>query len=116
MVVVLNDADFGGDIYTLCDGREGGYDWHELAAAVEQVWQRRVRLWSVPRGLLNLVAATNLRLAQCFGYAPMLTPAKLRELRHPNWVVSNEEIQSVYQWQPTIGLDKGLTEIRETVL
>jgi nucleoside-diphosphate-sugar epimerase len=44
----------------------------------------------------------------------MLTPAKVRELRHPNWVVDNDKLQAEIDWQPQIPLQQGLTEIRET--
>ena len=36
--------------------------------------------------------ALNLRLARITGKAPMLTPPKLRELRHADWVVDNRTI------------------------
>ena len=38
----------------------------------------------------------------------MLTPPKLRELRHPDWVVDNHAITETTGWQPSIDLQKGL--------
>jgi hypothetical protein len=38
----------------------------------------------------------------------MLTPEKLRELRHPDWVCDNEAISVALGWQPRIGLAAGL--------
>jgi limonene-1,2-epoxide hydrolase len=42
----------------------------------------------------------------------MLTPQKLRELRHPDWVVSNEAITRVTGWEPTITLREGLQALQ----
>ena len=102
--------------FMLDDGRPGGYDWHEMAAVAAAVWQRRVRLVRLPPLLLDTVAAGNLVLSRLLGYAPMLTPAKLRELRHPDWVVDNAEITAATGWQPEISLKAGLEEIRDAVL
>ncbi len=95
-------------VFTLHDGKAGGYDWAELAALVGGLSGRRVRLWQVPRPLLDGVARCNLALARLTGRAPMLTPPKLRELRHSDWVVDNEAISAATGWQPRIGLAEGL--------
>ena len=57
---------------------------------------------------LGLPAWINRRLALWLGYAPMLTPEKLRELRHPDWVCDNNAIQKVLDWQPQLQLEEGL--------
>jgi nucleoside-diphosphate-sugar epimerase len=44
----------------------------------------------------------------------MLTPGKLRELRHPDWVVDNHEITAATGWQPKIRLSEGLEELRDS--
>lgn len=92
----------------LHDGKAGGYTWREMADIAGQVWQRRVRLWRVPRWLLDALARINLALARRTGRAPMLTPAKLRELRHPDWSVDNDRISALTGWQPAIKLRQGL--------
>lgn len=98
------------------DGKQDGYDWHEMAAIAGATWSRKVRLWRIPRWLLDSVAAVNLRLARVSGRAPMLTPAKLRELRHPDWVVDNTEITAATGWKPEINLQRGLRELRNSAL
>ena len=47
-------------------------------------------------------------VAQLLRYAPMLTPEKVRELRHADWVCDNEEIASAFGWKPRVGLADGL--------
>jgi nucleoside-diphosphate-sugar epimerase len=102
--------------FTLDDGKPGGYDWEEMAAIAGDVWQRKVRLVRLPGPLLNVLARANLALSRALAYAPMLTPAKLRELRHPDWVVGNEEITAATGWQPRVRLSKGLEELRDSLL
>ncbi len=102
--------------FALDDGKAGGYDWHEMAAVAAVVWQRKVRLVRLPSRVLDALAASNLGLSRLLGYAPMLTPAKLRELRHPDWVVNNTEITAATGWLPQIPLQVGLEQIRDAVL
>jgi nucleoside-diphosphate-sugar epimerase len=100
-----------GQVLSLHDGREGGYSWREIAAIAGSVWGRRVRLLPVPRRLLDIVATLNLAQARRSGRAPMLTPAKLRELRHTDWSTSNEPISRLAQWQPQWTLAAGLAAL-----
>ncbi|MBE0454873.1 NAD-dependent epimerase/dehydratase family protein [Roseovarius autotrophicus] len=95
--------------FELHDGRAGGYGWEEIAAIVEQV-SGRGRGWRVPLPgvLLHGVATVNLFAARLFGYQPMLSPGKVRELRHPDWVADNAALSAVTGWQPQIPLAEGL--------
>jgi 2-alkyl-3-oxoalkanoate reductase len=95
-------------LYTLDDGREGGYDWRGVAAIVEHVCRRRVRLLHVPAWVLDIPARLNRRASHLFGYAPMLTPEKLRELRHPDWVCDHTALYAAIGWRPQIQLEEGL--------
>ena len=99
--------------FTLDDGRHGGYGWEEMAAIAGEVWGRKVRLVRLPSLLLDGLAFANLRLSLMLNYAPMLTPAKLRELRHPNWVVDNDEFVAATGWRPRVRLRQGLSELKQ---
>lgn len=94
--------------YTLDDGRAGGYDWNDVATAVGELCDRRVRLVQVPAAVLNTLAATNRALARVFGYSPMLTPEKLRELRHDDWVCESGPLTEAIGWRPRVTLAEGL--------
>ncbi len=95
-------------IYSLHDGKQGGYGWSDVSATVSQICQRSVHEFSVPSSMLTVAAWVNRGLASWLGYSPMLTPEKLRELRHPDWVCDNEAIQQVLDWQPRMQLEQGL--------
>jgi nucleoside-diphosphate-sugar epimerase len=108
---LLTLVSWPGRSYTLCDGRNHGYDWQELASIAGKVWRRKVRLWRIPAWAADRVAGFNLYLARRFNYAPMLTPAKLRELRHADWVVDNSELTALLDWQPAVDLEHGLARL-----
>ncbi|MBC7164893.1 MAG: NAD(P)-dependent oxidoreductase [Roseovarius sp.] len=95
--------------FELHDGRAGGYGWEEIAAIVEEV-AGRGRGWRValPGAFLHVIATANLFAARLFGYQPMLSPGKLRELRHPDWVADNTALTAATGWVPQIPLAEGL--------
>jgi nucleoside-diphosphate-sugar epimerase len=96
----------------LCDGTPTGYSWREIAAIAATLWSRPVRLWQIPQGLLNWVATANCATADITGRAPMLTPPKVRELRHPDWVADNIAITAATGWQPLVSLQQGLKQLK----
>ena len=95
--------------FELGDGRARGYGWDEIAAIVEEV-AGRGRGWRVPvpGAILHAIATGNLFAARLFGYQPMLSPGKVRELRHPDWVADNAALSAATGWVPQIQLAEGL--------
>ncbi|MBC7179151.1 MAG: NAD(P)-dependent oxidoreductase, partial [Roseovarius sp.] len=110
-IVKLLDSPAEGT-YELDDGHGAGYSWDEIATIVERV-SGRGRGWRVklPGGVLRAVATGNLLASKLLGYSPMLTPGKVNELRHPDWVCDNTEISRDTGWQPLISLENGLSSI-----
>ena len=92
------------------DGREGGYDWPAIAGVVADLTGRPVRPVKLPVGLLSLPAALNYAAGRVTGFAPMLTPGKLRELRHDDWVCQRDGLNAAIGWQPGHDLRAGLLE------
>ena len=99
-----------GKTLTLDDGRPGGYDWPAIAAAARN---GRSLALGIPRFLLAAAAGVNLGLAGLFGYAPMLTPGKVRELTQPDWLCDNSAISRATGWAPAIDLDQGIRQLME---
>jgi len=99
------------DIRAICslhDGQEAGYDWPRLADIVGALCGRRIRVWELPGTILDMAATANRATSRLRGHAPMLTPEKLRELRHPDWVCDNRQISELLGWQPATALKEGL--------
>jgi nucleoside-diphosphate-sugar epimerase len=57
---------------------------------------------------LRAAARINLLSARLLGYAPMLTPGKVRELTHTGWTCDNGRIQETIDWAPRIDLAEGI--------
>ena len=55
IIACLHAASANRQTFTLCDGKDRGYSWQELAAISAQYWARGVRLWRIPRRLLDAV-------------------------------------------------------------
>ncbi len=94
--------------FELDDGHPNGYAWEDVIEAVSRLRSRRVRRVRVPQPLLALLAWLNVMAARAIGHAPMLTPGKVRELTHPNWVCDNAAFSRVTDWRPRVSLEEGL--------
>lgn len=95
-------------VFELHDGRKGGYNWDELLAIGAHLRAGPVRALPIPRWALLLFSHINVRLASLFGYAPMLSPGKVNELRHPDWVVDDAALRGALPWRPQIQFADGL--------
>jgi nucleoside-diphosphate-sugar epimerase len=102
-----------GSTFELHDGQPQGYDWAEVIDIVGQVCGRRVRRIRVPGLLLDVLATLNLQAGQAVGYAAMLTPWKLRELRYPDWTCENGAFTDATGWTPQTGLAVGIRRTLE---
>ena len=96
--------------FELHDGHPGGYSWNDVIDTVKKLRARSVVSIKIPIVLVRLVAALNLLASRAFGYAPMLTPGKVRELSHSNWVCDNAALNSASGWMPRILLSEGLQQ------
>jgi nucleoside-diphosphate-sugar epimerase len=95
-------------IFELHDGRVGGYGWNDVVTVVAQLRKRRVWELPVPATVLGWLAQGSVLAARIGGYAPMLTPGKVRELRHPDWVCDNAALSGALGWTPRVTLAEGL--------
>jgi len=96
--------------YELHDGHAGGYSWLDVIDTVRQLRGKYVTCLKTPLMLARLTAAINLLAARIFGYAPMLTPGKVRELWHTNWICDNTALQTATGWSPRTLLAEGLQQ------
>jgi hypothetical protein len=58
--------------------------------------------------MIRAVARVNLALAGLLHYSPMLTPGKVRELQHPDWVCDTDKLMKVTDWRPKKRLQDAL--------
>jgi len=91
--------------FSLDDGHSGGYDWREIA---ETASGGKYYSFRIPGRLLFAAAKTNLLLSGLFGYSPMLSPGKARELIQADWLCDNGPLTQANGWIPAIDLENGL--------
>ncbi len=104
----LDHVDCQYGIYELHDGHPGGYSWHEVIDTFKRLRGSGVIRLSIPMSLTKLTAGINLMASRVSGYAPMLTPGKVRELSHPDWVCDNAALNQAIGWSPRVLLPEGL--------
>ena len=97
-----------GVVFELHDGRPNGYSYRELIQIVAGMHSRRILNIQIPALVLNFLARVNQASARAIGYQPMLTPGKVRELRHANWVCDNQKLNRETGWEPQISINEGL--------
>ena len=100
-------------VFELHDGHPEGYSWQDVIDTVAHLKARSVRRIHMPVTVLRLLARLNLAVSLLFGYAPMLTPGKIREFRHPDWVCDNTAFTRETGWTPHVSLEKGLKRALE---
>lgn len=98
-------------ILEIDDGRPAGYTWSDLIGIGAHVLRRPLRRIPVWHTMLLVPAA----LGQLWPWLPanrsgglrVLTPGKLRELFHPDWVCRPERDTEIKGWTPRIGFEEG---------
>ena len=100
-------------VFELHDGHPNGYSWKDVIDTVGRLSAKRVRCVNVPAPAVIGLAKLNLVAARMFHYQPMLTPYKIRELKHPDWVCDNTDMMRATGWTPHVLLEEGLRRTLE---
>jgi nucleoside-diphosphate-sugar epimerase len=94
--------------YAIDDGTPGGYDWLAIGEAVSD---KKFSMLKVPHFILGSVARLNLLFSGFLGYAPMLSPGKVRELVEPEWLGDNRAFTEATGWRPQLNLKQGARQL-----
>jgi nucleoside-diphosphate-sugar epimerase len=98
------------ETYDIDDGTTGGYNWLTIGEAVND---KKIRMLKIPRILLELAANINVLSSRVLGYAPMLSPGKVRELTQPEWLCDNSAFTDATGWRPLLDLRQGAQQLFE---
>lgn len=101
--------------FELHDGTAGGYTWPLIARTAEEAWGRQIRCIRVPAPLLFMLSGITVGAGRLTGRPPMLTPGKVRELRHPNWTCDNAPLTEALGWTPQVDFATALRTRRPFV-
>lgn len=97
-----------GRCFELHDGHPGGYSWQQIAVIASHLNGKKPYCCPIPRLLMQALGTVNAALAHLLGYQPMLTPGKVREIFHPDWVCDNRDISGAIDWQPQVLFQDGM--------
>lgn len=108
--IATADAAPANGVYDLGDDRPEGRSWAEIGAALAAALRVQVRAIRAPRTVLLVLAGAVSSVGRAFGAAPMLTPGKIAEFFHPDWVARDNLLQSSSKWRPLIALEDGFAK------
>lgn len=97
-------------IYELHDGHPSGYSWQEIIDVVARLRGKSIHRVNIPVSLVKSIASINYLAARVLGAMPMLTPGKVREITHPNWIAENCLFSGETGWSPRVELEQGLRQ------
>jgi 2-alkyl-3-oxoalkanoate reductase len=103
---LLADDRTAGLIAEIDDGH-GGYGWREMTETAAEAFGGQARIVRIPRAITYGAGLLNQALAWLPGYIPMLTPGKVRELYHSDWVCDPGPIMTRTAWRPEVPLRQG---------
>ena len=108
MAWLLEPHRYAQKTFAIDDGTPNGYDWTGIG---ETVSDGKFHMIKLPRLLLDMAARANLLVSSLFGYAPMLTPGKVRELVQPEWLCDNSAFSDISGWKPALDLKQGAQQL-----
>ncbi len=94
--------------FELDDGKKDGYSWADITHIVTALTGRPIRMLRIPPSVLSIPAGVNWLLGRYLDRSPMLTPGKIRELRHPDWVCRTSPNLDALGWRAQHTLAEGL--------
>lgn len=98
--------------YEIDDGTPGGYNYLSVADIAQNILGKPVKCVKLPDLMLQLIASTNLWVSRLLGYSPMLTPGKVCELQHPDWVCDIAPLKrELACWYPNLRLCDTLPQL-----
>lgn len=99
-------------IYELDDGHENGYSWPEVLCTAGTMLGVTPRLVAPPGIALKFYAALGSLMDKLRGNAPFITPDKVNEISHRNWVCDNDgAFGEQFAWRPSYSLEDGLAQM-----
>ena len=97
-------------VYEIDDGTAAGYSLAEMADVAAGVLGRRAHVVGVPRFLMMGVASLQQALARATGRAAILSPGKVREIFHHDWIVTDRRLAATLDFQPRFDLKHGFAD------
>lgn len=100
-----------GQIYEIADMNEGGYSWQNVYNIIApMVTKKKIKHFRVPAWIMFAIASISSTCTRLIGKSPFLTPDKIREALHENWVCDARAFQENFDWSAQINLKDGMQQ------
>jgi len=104
LVNLAHGGDLDGTVLEVDDGCPGGYSFKDLAQLAGAAQGHDVALTLLPRPVVAMAGFAAGIAAQISRRAMVLSPEKVRELYHPNWVATGANVAG---WKPEVQFAEG---------
>ena len=104
LVHLVDGKQVCGAVLEIDDGQDGGYSFKDIVALAGKAQGRQMGLTLLPRAIVAIAGIVALAGARLLGRVSVLSPAKVRELYHPDWVANRTPIAG---WKPHIRFQQG---------
>ncbi|MGI9463374.1 MAG: NAD-dependent epimerase/dehydratase family protein [Aestuariivirgaceae bacterium] len=108
LIALASGSEPNGTVHEIDDGHHGGYSWHELAQIAGRAQGIDITVHHVPRPLLMAAAQGAALITKLTGKPAMLSPGKVRELYHPDWVARHDLLQKHSDWRAKVDFASGV--------
>ena len=109
VISAAEEAPSGG-VYEIEDDVREGHSWAEIGAALGTAMGVNVRRLRAPRWVLGPYSAIAAGAIRLTGGAPMVTPGKIAEFFHPDWVARDNLLSAHTSWRPRTPLKEGFAK------
>ncbi|WP_374652960.1 NAD-dependent epimerase/dehydratase family protein [Dongia sp.] len=110
IAALLQQTDWRERIVEIDDEQEGGHDWAEIIQALGQCFAKQPFALRLPRPLMAAIAAGVGMVSSLTGQPRVLSPSKIAELYHPDWVCHGPRLSGLAPWRPRFGLREGFAD------
>jgi len=109
-ITLLSDGSNGSAILEIDDGKTGGYQLTDIAAALAGPEQKSPTVFSLPFWAIGTIGAVNGMIASAINRPAMLTLSTARYLCHNDWTVREPRRPHLPNWSPQFDLKAGLKD------
>ena len=106
-LVLAVERQIAAEVYEIDDGQDGGYSYANMAKAAGHALGRDEWSVGIPRAVVMAIAAANQVMQSIGGPAQILTPNKVNEIFHPDWVVRDRRFAAATGFAPRFDLGSG---------
>lgn len=105
LIAIIPDCASFGAVYEADDGVDGGWSHQEFAQLLGAAFDRRVRTYAAPVGLLNIASRFDRTMRRS---RAKLTDDRVRYFCHPDWVINPAHRPPAALWVPEVETEAGV--------